>query len=117
MQNLNDRPDDRDKVVSGDLVATKFFNDPEWNFGTASSSEAGMRACGGNLADAHHVVVILTEGELKSLIEKGMDALFAPLVARLPEVTTGDVPLDAQWMLKSAIKDAFIQWLGFNYPR
>ena len=112
---LQDKVDSR-PVQYGDLVAARWFDDPEYKIGKVDDYvENAIRMQ--DIYSAHHVVLLKNADEFRSMMESMSQEAFNPVVKAFPEVTTGDFDPMASLALDKALESAVILWLNWNYPK
>lgn len=112
---LEDRADDR-PVYYGDLIAARWFDDPEYKFGKVDDYVPGgitMEA----VENADHVVRLMNAGEFSRMIDEMSHEAFDPVISRFPMITTGDFDPGAAAAFDKALENAVMLWLHWNYPK
>lgn len=112
MPRFNEREDSR-PVNMGDLVAARFFPDPDWRIGLVEPSYEFYGSC---LDDADHVVLIMENDDFDRMIEEAGGALFTVVGKGFPEVRTGDFGPEDQLAFEKHITKSVITWLQWNHP-
>lgn len=112
---LSEREDSR-PVNYGDLVAARWYDDPEYRIGKIDDYAPNGISMS-EIQNAHHVVILKNADQYNRMMEEASQRLFDPVVQGFPEVRTGDFDPMATLALDTALESAVILWLNWNYPK